>query len=132
MRLSSWVGSGKRRLIASGGLVALAGAAVAARYVLFQSGILYGEAAATMASLAVAGVVIAAGYLPLRMLRGGQSHAGGAAKESAAKESIVATVSAALPLWAPAASPLHPPAPTTPVADARAAPRTGSAVSGHG
>src|SRR5260370_41244547 len=95
MRLSSWVGSGKRRLIASGGLVALAGAAVAARYVLFQSGILYGEAAATMASLAVAGVVIAPGYLPLRMLRGGQSHAGGAAKESAAKESTVATASAA-------------------------------------
>lgn len=111
MRLSSWVGSGKRRLIASGGLIALAGAAVAARYVLFQSGILYGEAAATTASLAVAGVVIAAGYLPLRMLRGGQSHAGGAAKES-----IVATVSAVLGLALTAYSVSQLLAPNTPVA----------------
>jgi hypothetical protein len=43
--------------------------AVAARYVLFSKGILYGEAAARMASLVVAGVILAAGYLPLRRLR---------------------------------------------------------------
>jgi hypothetical protein len=43
--------------------------AVAARYVLFSEGILYGEAVSKMASLVVAGIILAAGYLPLRMLR---------------------------------------------------------------
>jgi hypothetical protein len=101
-----------QRIVATCVLIALAGIAVAVRYVLFQHGVLYGEAAAKMASLAVAGVIIVAGYLPLRMLRhGDHAHA-----EAAATESIVATVAAVLGLALTAYSVSELVAPNTPTA----------------
>ena len=102
----------RQRLIAIFALIALAVIAVVVRYILFDQGILYGEAAAKMASLAVAGVIVVAGYLPLRMLRGSHNQATGAG----ATESIVATVSAILGLAVTAYSVSELIAPNTPVA----------------
>src|SRR5690349_19613822 len=69
---SADVSPNRRRLQgwATAAFLLLAIFAVAARYFLFSQGILYGETAARMASLMVAGIIIAAGYIPLRMLRG--------------------------------------------------------------
>jgi hypothetical protein len=109
----SWLKSAKgQRLIAVVALVGSAVIAVVVRYVLFQSGALYGEAAAKMASLAVAGFIVVCGYLPLRMLRGtSNSQASGGATES-----IVATVAAILGLALTAYSVSELLAPNTPVA----------------
>lgn len=80
-----------RRVIVALFLI-VATVAVLVRYELFSRGILYGEAEAKLASLTVAGVILAAGYLPLRML---QKH--GPAQE-VARESIAATLTAVLGL----------------------------------
>lgn len=84
--------------------------AVLARWVLFTEGILYGPTAAKAASLLVAGIIVAAGYLPLRMLR--RSNKG----QEASKESIAAVLAGilGLALSAYAAGELF--APDTPVA----------------
>lgn len=101
-----------QRITAVGVLIALACAAVAGRYILFQHGVLYGEAAAKMASLAVAGIIIVAGYLPLRMLRHGRQTPANAP----ATESIVAAVAAILGLALTAYSVSELVAPNTPTA----------------
>jgi len=80
------------------------------RYVLFQKGILYGEAASKMASLCVAGIIVFMGYLPLRVLRGR-----GSAK-SVPKESIAATLAVILGLAISSYSVSELLAPNTPVA----------------
>lgn len=95
-------------------------ATVFVRYVLFARGILYGEAASKMASLAVAGVIILCGYLPLWMLRDHHKneHRGrqnSSAKE-ASKESIAATLAAILGLAVTGYSVSELLAPNTPVA----------------
>lgn len=89
-------------------LLAVAAPAVTARYLLFSSGTWYGEAAARMASTAVAGIVVAAGYVPLRMLRGADSSV------AAARESVVAILGLAITAFS--VSELL--APNTPVAAA--------------
>jgi hypothetical protein len=103
----------RQRLTAVFVLIALAIIAVAIRYVLFNYGVLYGEAAAKMASLAVAGIIVVAGYLPLRMLRSSHNQTTGG---GAATESIVATVAAILGLAVTAYSISELVAPNTPVA----------------
>lgn len=100
-----------QRIIATCVLIAFAGIAVTVRYVLFQYGVLYGEDAAKMASLAVAGIIIVAGYLPLRILRH-ESHA----HADAATESMVATVAAVLGLALTGYSVSELVAPNTPTA----------------
>jgi hypothetical protein len=102
----------RQRLTAIFVLIALAVIAVVVRYILFAQGVLYGEAAAKMASLAVAGVIVVAGYLPLRMLRGSHNQETGGAPT----ESIVATVAAVLGLAVTAYSVSELVAPNTPVA----------------
>lgn len=89
--------------------------AVFLRYELFARGVLYGEAASKMASLAVAGVIILCGYLPLRMLRDHKSSHKNSAKE-ASKESIAATLAALLGLAVTGYSVSELLAPNTPVA----------------
>ncbi len=103
----------RKRRPAITALLVLAVIAVAVRYVLFRYGVLYGEAAAKMASLAVAGVIVAAGYIPLRILRGGQWP-----DDASSKESIVATVVAILGLAITAYSVSELIAPNTPIAAA--------------
>lgn len=101
-----------QRILATCVLIALAGIAIAVRYILFQHGVLYGETAAKMASLAVAGIIIVAGYIPLRVLsHGNHEHAG-----DSATESIVATVAAILGLALTAYSVSELVAPNTPTA----------------
>lgn len=99
-----------QRRWASAAFLFLAAFAVAARYILFSKGILYGEAAAKMASLMVAGIIIAAGYLPLRMLRPSEE-AG-----EVPKETIAATVAAVLGLATTGYAISELLAPNTPVA----------------
>ena len=103
----------RQRLIAILVLIVLAIIAVAVRYILFNYGVLYGEAAAKMASLAVAGFIVVAGYLPLRLLRSSHNQTTGG---GAATESIVATVAAILGLAVTAYSVSELVAPNTPVA----------------
>lgn len=71
-------------------LIAVIG--VAARWWLFATGALYGDTAAKMASLAVAGVIIVAGAFSLALLRKGTGATG------ASRESIVAVLTGALGL----------------------------------
>src|ERR1700751_5129690 len=82
----------KQRRWAAAAFLLLAIFAVAARYVLFSKGILYGEETARMASLMVAGIIVAAGYMPLRVLRGSDE------ARDVPKETIAATVAAVLGL----------------------------------
>ncbi len=120
---------GKARL-AFAFLLVVAIGAVIARYFLFSHGILYGETAAKMASLMVAGLIVLAGFVPLWLLRRAASSpaAGGQASSSptgisaaaaepapAARESIVATVAAILGLAITAYSLSELVAPNTPV-----------------
>lgn len=100
----------KQRRWAAAAFVLLAVFAVAARYVLFSKGILYGEETARMASLTVAGVIVAAGYVPLRVLRGSNE-----ARE-VPKETIAATVAAVLGLATTGYAVSQLLAPNTPVA----------------
>lgn len=93
--------------------------AVSVRYELFARGILYGEAASKMASLAVAGVIILCGYLPLRMLRDHKDdHRSGdnTSTRDASRESIAATLAAVLGLAVTGYSVSELLAPNTPVA----------------
>lgn len=85
------------------------------RYVLFARGILYGEAAARMASLAVAGVIILCGCLPLWLLRDRKASHKNSAKD-ASRESIAATLAAVLGLAVTGYSVSELLAPNTPVA----------------
>jgi hypothetical protein len=100
---------GKRRL-AIAVFLSFAVLVVYLRYVLFNEGILYGEAASKMASLFVAGVIVFMGYLPLRVLRGRGS------AEEVPKESIAATLAAILGLAVSGYSVSELLAPNTPVA----------------
>ncbi len=107
------------RLIASCALVVLAAILITVRYILFERGILYGEAVANMASLAVAGFIVVAGCLSLWILRGGnQTHggSGGQSQGGAAADSVVATVAAILGLALTSYSVSELVAPNTPVA----------------
>ena len=97
------------------GFIFLAVFAVLLRYALFEQGILYGEAAAKMASLAVAGIIILAGYLPLR------ADKANAAKSGAQRESVAATLAAVLGLALTGYAVSELLAPNTPVAAAAAA-----------
>jgi hypothetical protein len=104
-------GKGKRRLAAAA-FLCFAALTVFLRYVLFDKGILYGEAASKMASLCVAGIIVSMGYLPLRVLRGRDTSQG------ASKESITATLAAILGLAITGYSVSELLAPNTPVAAA--------------
>lgn len=88
---------------------------MAARYVLFSKGILYGEETARMASLMVAGVIVAAGYVPLRVLRGSDE------ARDVPRETIAATVAAVLGLATTGYAVSQLLAPNTPVAATTAA-----------
>ena len=98
-------------------------AAVFLRYELFARGILYGEAASKMASLAVAGVIILCGYLPLRMLHGrkaadknGHKNGDENSAKDASRESIAAALAVVLGLAVTGYSVSELLAPNTPVA----------------
>lgn len=107
------------RLIVSCALVALAGIAVAVRYVLFEEGVLYGEAAARMASFTVSGFIIAAGCLAVWIVRGrsGRPDQGGGQQESkGSRDSPIVTVAAILGLALTGYSVSELVAPNTPVA----------------
>jgi hypothetical protein len=107
------------RVIASCALLALAGVLIAVRYVLFEHGILYGQTVANMASLAVAGFIVAAGCLSLWILRGGNPTHGrssGQSQGDGTSDSVVATVAAILGLALTAYSISQLVAPNTPVA----------------
>lgn len=101
----------KRRWVAISAFLLLTALAVLARYFLFAEGILYGQAAAKMASLTVAGVIIAAGFVPLWMLRSSD----GPDAEAAGKETITATVAAILGIATAAYGVSELLAPNTPV-----------------
>jgi len=97
-------------------------ATVFLRYELFAGGILYGEAASKMASLAVAGVIILCGYLPLRMLRGHEDDQKDDPQvndknstKDASRETIAATLAAVLGLALTGYSVSELLAPNTPV-----------------
>ena|ERR1700691_52341 len=109
--LSHPLSKGQRRL-AVAVFLAFAALAVFLRYVLFEKGILYGEAASKMASLCVAGIIVAMGYLPLRVLQGAGS------VHTATKESIAATLAAIVGLAVTGYSLSELLAPNTPVAAA--------------
>lgn len=104
--------SKRRRRYTIALFLALAALAVFARYELFSLGILYGAAAAKMASLTVAGVILAAGYLPLRIL---QKHE---VAQEVARESIAATLAGVLGLALTGYTVSELLAPNTPVAAA--------------
>jgi hypothetical protein len=109
----------RERAIASGVLLALAGVLIAVRYVLFAQGILYGQTVANMASLAVAGFIVAFGCLSLWILRGSNPARGGSGehgKEGGTPDSVVATVAAILGLAITGYSVSELVAPNTPVA----------------
>ena len=87
--------------MASLALAALAAVAIAARYILFKRGILFGEAAANLASLTVAGLIVAFGCLSLWVARGGKKNEADKnlpQNGGAAADSVVATVAAILGL----------------------------------
>jgi hypothetical protein len=107
------------RIIASCSLLALTGILIAIRYILFDRGILYGQAIANMASLAVAGFIVAAGCLSLWIIRGGSSGHGGSGsqtQESGATDGVAVTVAAILGLALTGYSISELVAPNTPVA----------------
>ena len=85
------------------------------RYELFARGFLYGEAASKMASLAVAGVIIMCGCVPLWLLRDRKTGHKNSPKD-ASKESIAATLAAVLGLAVTGYSVSELLAPNTPVA----------------
>lgn len=96
-------------------------ATVFLRYELFDRGILYGEATSKMASLAVAGIIILCGYLPLRILRNHNNDHKTGHKNStkdASRESIAATLAVVLGLAVTGYSVSELLAPNTPVAAA--------------
>ena len=108
-----------KRALASCLLVLLAIVLVVTRYLLFERGILYGEAVANMASLAVAGVIVAAGCLALWIIRGtGRAHGGQASQSHSggASNGVIATVAAILGLALTGYSFSELVAPNTPVA----------------
>jgi hypothetical protein len=86
---------------------------VSVRWILFSTGILYGETASKMAGLAVAGVIIVAGAVSLSRLRGG-----GAPTQAASPESIIAVIAGVLGLATAAYGVGELLAPNTPVAAA--------------
>lgn len=99
-----------QRWLAAVSFILIAVTAVLVRYFLFSESILYGEAAARAASLLVAGVIVAAGYVPLRMfrIRGSES--------DVPQETVVATLTAILGLAVVGFSVSQLLAPNTPVA----------------
>lgn len=99
-------------MIASSALVGLATVLIAVRYILFERGILYGETVANMASLAVAGVIVAAGCLSLWILRGSST----ALASGAPADGVVTTVAAVLGLALTGYSVSQLVAPNTPTA----------------
>lgn len=105
------------RVIASCALVGLAIILIAVRYILFEYGILYGETVANMASLAVAGFIVAAGCLSLWILRGGSK----AQASGAPTDGVVTTVAAILGLALTGYSVSQLVAPNTPIAASVAA-----------
>jgi hypothetical protein len=105
----------RRRRYAIACFVALTIFAILARYVLFSTGILYGEEAAKTASLLVAGIIIAGGYLPIRAIRRDN------ASKSIPQETVAATLTAILGLALTGYAVSQLLAPNTPVAAAAAA-----------
>jgi hypothetical protein len=113
--------SKRQRWYAALSFLLLAVIAVLARYFLFSEGILYGEAAAKMASLLVAGIIILGGYLPLRILRGNYSKPDASLDNpgsDAPQEIVAATLAAVLGLALTGYSVSQLLAPNTPVAAA--------------
>jgi len=109
--------SKRDRTIAGCVVVGIAIILVVARYFLFEHGILYGEAIANMASLAVAGIIVLAGCLSLWIVRGrSQTQTGGSGADG-----VVATVAAVLGLALTGYSISEIVAPNTPVAASVAA-----------
>jgi hypothetical protein len=98
-----------QRWIAIAVLPVIAVIAVTIRYFLFSRGVLYGQDAAKMASLTVAGVIVFAGALPLRVLRADTA-------AGSANDSVFVVVAAALGLATAAYGVSEILAPNTPVA----------------
>jgi hypothetical protein len=102
--------SHKLRPIAAVIFLLIASFAVLLRYELFTHGILYGQGVAKAASLLVAGIVFAAGAIPLWLLRGAAS--------KASNESVAAAVAVILGVATAAYSAGELLAPNTPIASA--------------
>jgi hypothetical protein len=126
--MSKWWKSRGFRIVAVVILILLAIAAAIVRVVLFSKGILYGESAAKMASLAVAAIVVTVGAVIMKIRQAGQAPAtqapgaqASAAQAPAAKReespgSVVVSISALLGLALVAYSVAELVAPNTPVA----------------
>ena len=99
-------------------LILLGVAAAIVRVTLFSEGVLYGESAAKMASLAVAAIVVAAGAVIMKINRSGPALT---AKREESAGSTVASISALLGLALVAYSVAELVAPNTPVAAGAAA-----------
>jgi hypothetical protein len=115
--------SRRERKIAAAAVVGIASILVAARYLLFEYGVLYGAAIANMASLAVAGIIVIAGCLSLWIVRGRSQAQGGSQPQGggAGADGVVATVAAVLALALTGYSVSEIVAPNTPVAASVAA-----------
>jgi hypothetical protein len=119
----------RQRWIAIALLPTIALVAVAVRYSLFSAGVLYGQAAAKMASLTVAGVIVLAGAFPLWVMRRTAAHDadggehGTAARRGTAgpREPVVAVLTVVLGLATTAYGVSELLAPNTPVAASAAA-----------
>lgn len=101
------------RIVAVATPLLIAAIGISVRWWLFSTGVLYGDAAAKMASLAVAGLVIGAGAVSLLLLHGRTS--------GASRESIAAVLSGAIGVATAAYGAGELLAPNTPVAASAAA-----------
>jgi len=94
-------------------LILLSIAAAIVRVILFSQGVLYGESAAKMASLAVAAIVVTTGAIIMKISQSGRA---GAAKREESTGSMVSSISALLGLALAAYTAAELVAPNTPVA----------------
>jgi hypothetical protein len=94
-------------------LALLAIAAVIVRVILFSRGVLYGESAAKMASLAVAAIVVTVGAVIMKIRQSGQATT---AKQNDSASSTISSIAALLGLALTAYSVAELVAPNTPVA----------------
>ena len=94
-------------------LILLSVAAAIVRVILFSQGVLYGESAAKMASLAVAAIVVTAGAIIMKISQSGRA---GTAKREESTGSMVSSISALLGLALAAYTAAELVAPNTPVA----------------
>jgi uncharacterized membrane protein len=116
--MSKWSRWRRFRVAAIVILILFAIAAAIVRVFLFSKGILYGESAAKMTSLAVAAIVVTVGAVIMKISKAAQAPAAqaSAAKREESSGSVVASISALLGLALVAYSVAELVAPNTPVA----------------